>query len=91
MRFDGTTESRSEIRDHDCDTARAVALHAASIVGVDADVLDSIRAVDILGGAHMTAADWLRCALDADRERKRAEERAACFGAGAWVAIHMRT
>lgn len=50
----------------DSNFARRAAMQAASLVGVPAEVLESLR--DTRGQSALSARDWLQLALDAARE-----------------------
>ncbi len=48
---------------------RAVALHAASLVGVPAEVIEAVRSAPATG---QSAAEWLAFALEVNRGWRRA-------------------
>lgn len=71
------------LEEFDCDDnpARSIALRAASLVGIDRGLLESLHTCDVVS-ANLNAVGWLRLALDAHEARER-----DVFGRGLWAAM----
>lgn len=71
-----------EAESHDPLPERAIALHAASLVGISASVVRSLRGADVIRSG-LSAREWLRVALDADKAVS-----ARSFGDGLWSRLY---